>query len=279
MSNTLGEFLRELRGKESLRSVSERIDGRLSHSYISDLEKGTSRRGTVINPTPEALKILSEAYNVNYDKLMSLAGYIEEKDSPSLSNKQMTVAAHIDDDVSDEQMEDILNYIDFIKQKHSKKDWWSMDKAEQLMSTFADIDYVFDNRMPSGQKGLYIDNSIYLNPQQSSCELTSTVAEEIAHHYTSVGDITNYELTEARKQERKARLVAAEITIHPTQLILAYENGCREYWEVADELEITVEALKEGIELFKEKYGEGFIYGGFKIVFGSGDSMKVVKIK
>ncbi|WP_353802257.1 ImmA/IrrE family metallo-endopeptidase [Enterococcus avium] len=154
-----------------------------------------------------------------------------------------------------------------------------MDKAEQLMLTFTDINYVFDNRMPSGQKGLYIDNSIYLNPRQSSYELTSTVAEEIAHHYTSVGDITNYELTEARKQERKARLVAAEITVHPTQLINAYENGCREYWEVADELGITVEALKEGIELFKEKYGEGFIYGEFKIVFGSGDSMKVVKIK
>lgn len=121
MSNTLGEFLRELRGKESLRSVSERIDGRLSHSYISDLEKGISRRGTVINPTPEALKILSEAYNVNYDKLMSLAGYIEEKDSPSLSNKQMTVAAHIDDDVSDDEMKEILSFIDYIKNRDHNK--------------------------------------------------------------------------------------------------------------------------------------------------------------
>ncbi|MDT2829016.1 ImmA/IrrE family metallo-endopeptidase [Enterococcus viikkiensis] len=154
-----------------------------------------------------------------------------------------------------------------------------MDKAEQLMSSFTDINYVFDNGMPSGQKGLYIDNFIYLNPRQSSCELTSTIAEEIAHHYTSVGDVTNYASTESRKQERKARLVAAEITVHPIQFIQAYENGCREYWEVADELGITVEALKEGIELFKEKYGDGFEYDNYHIVFGSADSMKVIKIK
>ncbi|MDB1679536.1 MULTISPECIES: helix-turn-helix domain-containing protein [Enterococcus] len=121
MSNNLGEYLRELRGKESLRSVSERIDGRLSHSYISDLEKGVSRRGTPINPTPEALKILSEAYNVQYDKLMALAGYIDSSNETKLSSKQMTVATHIDDDVSDDEMREILNFIDYIKNRdHSK---------------------------------------------------------------------------------------------------------------------------------------------------------------
>lgn len=40
----------------------------------------------------------------------------------TFSAKQMTVAAHIDEEVTEEQMEDILNYIDFIKQKHGKKD-------------------------------------------------------------------------------------------------------------------------------------------------------------
>lgn len=154
-----------------------------------------------------------------------------------------------------------------------------MNEFERLMSLFPNLEYKFEKNMPSKQKGLYLDDIVYLNTNLSAAELTSTVAEEIAHHYTSVGDITNYKLIESSKQERKARLVAAEITIHPTQLILAYENGCREYWEVAEELEITVEALKEGIELFKEKYGEGFIYGEFKIVFGSGESMKVIKIK
>lgn len=130
MPNNLGDYLRALRGKESLRSVSERINGRLSHSYISDLEKGLSRRGTPIKPTPEALKALSEAYDVSYEKLMVMAGYInntnvnsdDEQTSNDKHNKIETIAAHIDDDVTDEQMDDILTYIDFIKHKHSKKD-------------------------------------------------------------------------------------------------------------------------------------------------------------
>lgn len=122
MSYTLGDYLRELRGKESLRSVSERINGRLSHSYISDLEKGISRRGTPIKPTPEALKILSEAYDVKYDKLMRLAGYLdnESEKTQKLTKKQMTVAAHIDDDVSDTEMNEILSFIDYIKKRDHK---------------------------------------------------------------------------------------------------------------------------------------------------------------
>lgn len=48
--------------------------------------------------------------------------YLHGRDNKSFSTKQMTVAAHIDEDVTDEQMEDILNYIDFIKQKHTKKE-------------------------------------------------------------------------------------------------------------------------------------------------------------
>lgn len=46
----------------------------------------------------------------------------EEMEEPELSPKQMTVAAHIDDDVTEEQMEEILSYIDYLKQKHAKKD-------------------------------------------------------------------------------------------------------------------------------------------------------------
>lgn len=44
----------------------------------------------------------------------------EKKVEPIYSEKQQTVAAHIDSDVTEEQVEEILNYIDYIKQKHAK---------------------------------------------------------------------------------------------------------------------------------------------------------------
>lgn len=77
MSNNLGDYLRELRGSESLRSVANRTEGELSHSYISDLEKGVSRRGNIIKPSPHALKVLATVYNADYNHLMNLAGYAE----------------------------------------------------------------------------------------------------------------------------------------------------------------------------------------------------------
>lgn len=38
-----------------------------------------------------------------------------------LSNEQLTIAAHIDDDVSEDEMKEILSFIDYIKKRdHSK---------------------------------------------------------------------------------------------------------------------------------------------------------------
>jgi len=82
MADTLGTYLRTLRGSLSLRTVAEKTGGKLSHSYISDLEKGQSRRGNIIKPTPETLKILADVYSTNYDHLMKLAGYLKDDDQP-----------------------------------------------------------------------------------------------------------------------------------------------------------------------------------------------------
>ncbi|ARN89783.1 helix-turn-helix domain-containing protein [Levilactobacillus brevis] len=82
MADKLGPYLRSLRGTQSLRAVADKTNGKLSHSYISDLEKGKSRRGNIIKPTPETLKILAEVYETDYDHLMRLAGYIDNNSDP-----------------------------------------------------------------------------------------------------------------------------------------------------------------------------------------------------
>lgn len=73
----LGDLLKDLRGNKSLRKVAEETG--LSHSYISDVEKGYRRdTKTPINPSPDTLKRLSDAYRYPYKKLLEVAGYIEE---------------------------------------------------------------------------------------------------------------------------------------------------------------------------------------------------------
>ncbi|RUL56497.1 helix-turn-helix domain-containing protein [Lysinibacillus antri] len=73
---TLGEFIKQLRGKESLRDASKRIG--ISHTYLDTIEKGYDKRsGKNVNPTPETLKLISNAYNCSYEELMRIAGYLD----------------------------------------------------------------------------------------------------------------------------------------------------------------------------------------------------------
>jgi len=80
----LGKVLRELRGNRSLRNISK-IAG-ISHNYLRNLEIGIDpRTKSPINPSPETLKKLAEAYNYPYEELLKLAGYLDanEKDGDS----------------------------------------------------------------------------------------------------------------------------------------------------------------------------------------------------
>lgn len=78
MENEFGEYLKELRGKRSLREM-ERVTG-ISHTYLSTLEKGYDpRSGKERKPTPETLKKLSATLEVSYTDLMKKAGYMKKK--------------------------------------------------------------------------------------------------------------------------------------------------------------------------------------------------------
>lgn len=63
--------------KLSLREAAKLIG--ISHSYLSALEKGVDpRTNSPIKPTPETLKLISSAYNISYNNLMKLSGYIKD---------------------------------------------------------------------------------------------------------------------------------------------------------------------------------------------------------
>lgn len=75
----IGSFLRELRGKRSLRSVEE--ESGVSHTYLSSLEKGADpRTGKERKPSAETLKKLADVYNYSYIDLLAKAGYLNLKE-------------------------------------------------------------------------------------------------------------------------------------------------------------------------------------------------------
>lgn len=145
-----------------------------------------------------------------------------------------------------------------------------MTKYEELLheatsgGVSVDEDYSFKGCL----SGLYIDGNIALfNQLQTTPEKTCVLAEELGHHYTSVGCILDQADSQNRKQERQARFWAYNKQIGLRGLIRAYENGCRSRHEIAEYLEVTEEFLQDAIDCYRDKYGMCTSVGDYYIMF------------
>ena len=106
-------------------------------------------------------------------------------------------------------------------------------------------------------KGLYSNNVIALSKSiKSKKEKACILAEELSHHYITVGDITDETIEANRKQEYKARLLSYDKKVGLTGIIKAYENGCLNIFEMAEYLDVTESFLQETLKSYKSKYGE-----------------------
>jgi len=87
--------------------------------------------------------------------------------------------------------------------------------------------------------GLIVGSRVAIrNTIDTSVEKACVLAEELGHHYTSVGNILNQTEHENRRQERKARVWAYNKKIGLTGLISAYKAHCRNRYEISQHLDI-----------------------------------------
>lgn len=101
----------------------------------------------------------------------------------------------------------------------------------------------------------------------TTTEKACVLAEELGHHYTTVGNILDLEDPANRKQERRARLWGYDKLIGLSGIINAYEAGCRSSYEIAEYLGVTEEYLQECIGAYREKYGTGATVGEYYVMF------------
>lgn len=109
---TVGERIAYLRERKGLSQTQLANKLNVAQSTLAMWEKG--KRGL----KEDSIKTISEFFGVTADYLLG----IENEADGTPETKAQTVAAHIDDDVTDEQMEDIIDYIEYIKQKHAKSE-------------------------------------------------------------------------------------------------------------------------------------------------------------
>lgn len=104
---TVGERIAKLREKRGLSQMQLARDLKVGTSTLGMWETG--KRGL----KDDTLKMIAEYFGVSSDYLLG----IDNKDASFENKKAETVAAHIDDDVSDDEMKEILSFIDYIKKR------------------------------------------------------------------------------------------------------------------------------------------------------------------
>lgn len=102
---------------------------------------------------------------------------------------------------------------------------------------------------------------------ETTSEKKCVLAEELGHHYTTVGDILDISDAGNRKQERQARLWGYNKLIGLAGIIKAFEAGCQDRFEVAEYLGVTDEYLCECLEAYRDKYGIGTTVDNYYIMF------------
>ena len=111
----------------------------------------------------------------------------------------------------------------------------------------------------------------------TSTQKACVLAEEIAHHVTSTGDILDMSNVSNRKQEMQARLYSYNKMIGLCGLIKAFEHNCSNRYEVADYLGVTEDFLLEALESYQFKYGKYKAIDNYLIKFDC-PNIEIMKI-
>lgn len=141
---------------------------------------------------------------------------------------------------------------------------------ENLLQEAADHGlYVIENaNFQSGAAGLINGDVIGINKKiRSTAERSCILAEELGHHYTTVGNIIDLTDSGNRKQEYHARLWSYNRLIGLSGIIATYKAGCRTMHEAADYLGVSEEFFIEALKCYRTKYGLYKIVDNYIIYF------------
>ena len=120
-----------------------------------------------------------------------------------------------------------------------------MTKYEQLMAKHDDL---YIEERPMKNDGLYADGCVWINSNMPESRKYCTLAEEIGHYETSVGDILDLADTNNRRQENIARKWAYEEILPRENILFALQDGHTEIWDMAEYLDVDEEFLKGALK-------------------------------
>ncbi|MBL3644001.1 ImmA/IrrE family metallo-endopeptidase [Bacillus sp. RHFB] len=129
----------------------------------------------------------------------------------------------------------------------------------KLLEDYRDVT-VKEKILEFGFKGLYRNGNILIEKRLSTIEKGCILAEELGHHFKTVGNILDQGKVANVKQEKIARSWAHNKLLPLSCFIEAYRYGCTNRYEVAEYLNVTEEFLQEALDRYIEKYGDYYYH-------------------
>jgi transcriptional regulator with XRE-family HTH domain len=114
---TLGQYLASIRAdrKMTLRDVEEATNKEVSNAYLSQIEKDKIQQ-----PSPNVLHALSEIYDISYEHLMEMAGYITT--SRPEKKRHGRIATFSEHNLTPEEEAELIEYLQFIRSRKKNSD-------------------------------------------------------------------------------------------------------------------------------------------------------------
>lgn len=142
-----------------------------------------------------------------------------------------------------------------------------MAMFEDLMINNSHIPISDEYSLKRNFKGIYVNGTILMDKNLTTYHKHEVLAEELAHHQITAGNILDQSKTLNRKYELKARRLAYESVITLQGIIDAFEFGVQNLHEMAIFFEVSKSFVTESIEHYKKKYGLQVKHGNYIIKF------------
>ncbi|MGQ5218508.1 ImmA/IrrE family metallo-endopeptidase [Staphylococcus equorum] len=142
-----------------------------------------------------------------------------------------------------------------------------MGSFEQMLIDYDNIKIKETNVLPNELGGVNLDKIILLNRKNKHVHKVEILAEELAHHKITYGDIRDQSIMLNRKFELKARRLGCEMVITLDGIIDAFHSGICNLHEMACHFEVSNDYVLKAIEHYKMKYGLDVYYKGYVIKF------------
>ncbi|MBF2751561.1 toxin [Staphylococcus saprophyticus] len=142
-----------------------------------------------------------------------------------------------------------------------------MSHYENLMIEHSYLQIKDCHKLPNGYDGFYSDGYVLIDKTLPYHKKVQVLAEEIAHHKLTYGDITDQTQFNSRKFESYARRYAMEQLISLQDIIDSFKHGCHNLYTMANFLEVSEGYVQDCIAHYKCKYGLSTLCGDYLIHF------------